>query len=283
VPEPDLPLVVLLAGAARRFGGRPKALVPVGPAGESILDLLAADARAAGFSRLVLVVRPELEEQVLVRARGWRDEPPVAIAHQHVPAGRDRPRGTAEAVLAARAAVAGDGRGGPGFAVANGDDVYGPAALALAARHLRTGTGGHGLVAFPVADTLLSDRPVSRALCQVAADGRLLGLAEGVVERVGERLRWTGAGRAVELGGNESVSVNLWAFRPDIVAALDAAVHRFLAAGPGPDDEVRLPDVVADLLPAQPVTVLPAPGRCYGITHPDDEAAVRACLAAERA
>ena len=51
-------LVMMAAGAARRYGGC-KPLAPVGLHGEAVIDLLVSDAVAAGFGRIVLVLHPE--------------------------------------------------------------------------------------------------------------------------------------------------------------------------------------------------------------------------------
>ena len=55
--ETPLPLVILAAGRARRYGGC-KPLAPVGPNGEAVIDLVASDALAAGFDTIVLVLGP---------------------------------------------------------------------------------------------------------------------------------------------------------------------------------------------------------------------------------
>ena len=47
------------------------------------------------------------------------------------------------------------------------------------------------------------------------------------------------------------------------------------------ESEVLLPEVVADSLATTPFTVLPATGRCIGVTHPDDLALVQAEVARE--
>ncbi len=53
----DPVLVILAAGRAKRYGGC-KPLAPVGPHGEAVIDLVASDALAAGFSAVVLVLGP---------------------------------------------------------------------------------------------------------------------------------------------------------------------------------------------------------------------------------
>jgi len=56
VPKPSL--VILAAGRARRYGGL-KQLAPIGVHGEALIDLIASDAFAAGFERIVIVVNPD--------------------------------------------------------------------------------------------------------------------------------------------------------------------------------------------------------------------------------
>lgn len=55
-----LTLVILAAGLSTRYGGL-KQLEPVGPSGAVLFDYGIYDAVRAGFSRFVLVVRPEIE------------------------------------------------------------------------------------------------------------------------------------------------------------------------------------------------------------------------------
>ena len=50
-------IVILAAGRAKRYGGC-KPLAPVGPHGDAVVDLVASDALAAGFGRVVLVLGP---------------------------------------------------------------------------------------------------------------------------------------------------------------------------------------------------------------------------------
>src|SRR5439155_16376852 len=97
-----LTLVVMAAGLGTRFGG-PKQLSPVGPSGETLLDYAIYDAMSAGFTRAVLVIREELRAPVRDHvARVIGAALPVDYVEQRVPAGRVKPWGTGQAVLAAR-------------------------------------------------------------------------------------------------------------------------------------------------------------------------------------
>src|SRR5262245_64772315 len=102
-------VVVMAAGIGSRYGGL-KQIEPVGPAGETLLDYSLFDARRAGFSRLVFVIRRDIES-AFRDAVGRRYEAlgDVAYAFQSledvpagivVPAGRTKPWGTGQAGLA---------------------------------------------------------------------------------------------------------------------------------------------------------------------------------------
>ena len=71
--------------------------------------------------------------------------------------------------------------------------------------------------------------------------------------------------------------MNLWGFTPAFHVALEAAMDA--ATGASEEAEVLLPEVVAHSLTSFPFTVLPATGRCIGVTHPDDLSLVQAELA----
>ena len=55
-------LVIMAAGIGSRFGGGIKQLAPVGPNGEIIMDYSIHDAIEAGFSKVVFIIRRDLEK-----------------------------------------------------------------------------------------------------------------------------------------------------------------------------------------------------------------------------
>lgn len=55
-------LVILAAGIGSRFKGGIKQLQSVGPAGECIMDYSIYDALEAGFSRIVFIIRKDIED-----------------------------------------------------------------------------------------------------------------------------------------------------------------------------------------------------------------------------
>lgn len=276
-------LVVMAAGAGSRFGG-PKQLVPIGPGGETLLEYTLFDALRSGVDRAVLVVRREAMEafraSVGARIAGRVDLELAVQELADVPDGtpvlatRSKPWGTGHAVLAARHGVDGP------FLLANGDDFYGAGAIAAVARFLRERADGWALATWPLAATLSPHGPVSRGVCTVGEDDLLLAIREHTGVAMHEGLVDHDGGA---LSGREPVSMNLWGFRPDVLAILAEGFARFLAGrGQDPDAEYQLPTEVDAARRAGQATVwtVPAGETWFGLTHSSDLEAARARIAA---
>jgi CTP:molybdopterin cytidylyltransferase MocA len=283
--ERHAPLVVLAAGRATRYGGV-KPLAPVGVGGEAVIDVLASDALAAGFQRIVLVIGEDTGAAVRYHVeRTWPDDVDVRFSVQHTP------DGTVGAVCAAASALDPASH----FAVANADDLPSVGALASLAAHLSGEAPTDVLVSFRLADTVIGSSPVTRGLCTIGDDGTLLALEERrhVTPLPDGRFVADDGRQPRELDPDQPVSVNLWGFSP--------AMHEVFAAAMAvpSSGEVLLPDVVHHLLVGRAdgvlggggarhggagrfrIDVLRAAGRCIGVTHADDVPLVTAALARE--
>ena len=58
----DTTLVIMAAGIGSRFGWGIKQLEPVGPNGEIIMDYSIYDALKAGFTKVIFIIRKDLEK-----------------------------------------------------------------------------------------------------------------------------------------------------------------------------------------------------------------------------
>jgi molybdopterin-guanine dinucleotide biosynthesis protein A len=264
-------MVILAAGMGSRFGG-PKQLVPIGPAGESILDYNAHDAARAGVDRIVAVTRPELQEAVGARLEASTRGVETVVALQHLPPGRTKPLGTTEAVLVGAAHVDGP------FGVANADDLYGPDSFVAAVRCLRQAPDTAAVVGFPLGHTVPTAGSVSRALLQVGTEGqdRIVGIHEvHGISRAGAGWIPAEVPGVGLVGDRTMVSMNLWAFPLSMVALLREALDEFVAAGSR--EELLLPEVVGRLVGAgrARVDLVTSDERWSGLTNPDDVDLVR--------
>jgi hypothetical protein len=285
-------LLVLAAGMGSRYAGL-KQIDRFGPGGETIMDYSVHDALAAGFGRVVFVIRRDFEA-AFREAVGGKYERRIAVDYVFqqvddlpagfgVPAGRTKPWGTTHAIWSARRAI------GEPFVSINADDYYGKRPFVALAEHLAKTATAAGLVeycvaGYPVLGTLSEHAAVTRAICQVDRDGFLQALVERTkVERTSGGARYLDeAGRAHTLSGAEVVSMNFWGFTPTVFEQLERHLVRFLEAqrGGATNAECLIPVVVGELIQeaAARVRVLRISDRWFGVTHPEDKPIVMSTI-----
>jgi hypothetical protein len=147
-------LVILAAGMGSRYGGL-KQIDRFGPSGETIMDYSLHDALAAGFAKVVFVIRRDFESSFRAVVSG-QYENCMSVEHVFqelgdmptgftVPSGRTKPWGTAHAIWCARRTVK------EPFVSINADDYYGRNSFKTASEHLmRPAVGdGRGTVGAP--------------------------------------------------------------------------------------------------------------------------------------
>jgi hypothetical protein len=271
-------LLILAAGLGSRYAGV-KWNDPVGPAGETIVEYSLYDARLAGFGRIVFVIRKEQEklgrEFVAERiGRRMTLEYVIQDLHRiphgfHVPPNRAKPWGTTHAILGCAGAIH------EPFAVMNLADFYGVHSLCAVANHLRSGSSDQAMVGFVLRNTLSDYRPVPRAVCQISPTNCLEKIVEMKdIEKDGGRIRNTDAsGREIRLTGDETVSMNLWGFTPEIFKPLREHFVRFLDKHhDDPNAECYLPNTVNSMIQeAQArVKVLASREDWFGLTDRGD-------------
>lgn len=282
-------LVVMAAGMGSRFGGL-KQVEPIGPRGESLVDFSIYDAVAAGFDKVVFVIKHSIDG-VFRETVGRRTEERVAVEYVYqeldrlpegfsVPAGREKPWGTGHAILCCEDAVR------EPFAVINADDFYGASGYGEIYRHLRD-KNSYCMVGFRLGDTVTENGTVSRGVCSTE-NGLLRGITEHT--KIDGRCRSTAPdGTVRQLSPDTVVSMNMWGFTPSIFPVLQGAFREFLAEnGDSLKAEFFFNTVLDGLIHTgeQTVTVLPGSDKWYGVTYREDKepvvAAIRALIDAGR-
>ena len=228
--EPSL--VILAAGMGSRFGGI-KQITPVDDRGHAIIDFSLYDAYRAGFRKVVFIIKQAIEQDfrsvIADRMAKYFD---VRLVFQEldmlpegfsVPEGRVKPWGTAHATLCAAPAVDGP------FAVINADDYLGAGAF-QALYDFMTGLRGEheqAMVAYQLRNTVTENGTVARGICSVK-DGFLTDVVERTkIEKRGNDAAYTEDGETwVPLSGELPVSMNCWAFGPEM---MDELCSRFPA------------------------------------------------------
>lgn len=267
-----------------RYGGL-KQMDPMGPHGETVLEYSVFDAIRAGFGKVVFVIREEFAEAFKqgVGAR-FADRIEVEYAFQKlddlpggfsIPAGREKPWGTAHAVRAARHCI--DGH----FAVINADDFYGQDAYQRAASFFDSLPPGSdnamALIGYPLENTLSDHGHVNRGICQTDEAGLLTNVEEFLnIEREQDGVVRGNAldGKRHIVADGTLVSMNFWAFSAGFFPALEEALTRFLAeSGDQLKSECYIPTVVDHLIHAghAQCPVLRTTSSWFGVTYPEDK------------
>lgn len=271
-------LVILAAGMGSRYGGL-KQIDPIGPSGEPLMDYSVYDALRAGFTKLVFVIRRDIERP-FKETIGRRFEERIAVdyvfqeldrlpAGHSAPTSRRKPWGTAHAILVAAGIVH------EPFAVINADDFYGTHSFRTLAEQLDSGSTDYAMVGFVLRNTLSEFGSVSRGVCQVGTAGFLENIVELTkIESRDSSIQYTDkSGQPRSLSGEEIVSLNLWGFTPAVFGQLEEEFTSFLKQrGQEEAAEFFISSVVDRLIAAGTarVKVLPTPDSWFGITYRED-------------
>lgn len=281
-------LVIMAAGLGSRFGGD-KQITAVGPADEMLMEYSAYDAIAAGFQKIVFILKRDMVD-VVRKACGDRLSRRVEVCYAvqsyedipawySIPPARVKPFGTVHAVLSVRPYVK------EPFAVLNADDYYGAEAFRIMHLSLLSMQEGEAsMVAYRLGNTLSENGAVTRGVCLCGKDGRLIGVDER------HNLASDGQGMVLdrENGSRYSpdtpVSMNFWGFLPSVFTQMQDYFENFLHTL-APDSltgECLLPVMVNDLVRAGTLRVgmNTTNDTWFGMTYREDYEPIRAKLRA---
>ena len=273
----------MAAGMGSRFGGL-KQVAAVGPDGQAILDFSVYDAKRAGFTEVVFVIKHAIEQEFKATV-GARVEKvlPVKYVFQEldklpegfaVPEGREKPWGTGHAILCCKDAVKNP------FAVINADDFYGASAYQKISEGLED-TDNFCMVGFKLSNTVTENGYVSRGVCSVE-NGFLVDVDEHT--KIDSECKFVREDGSVgSLSPDTVVSMNMWGFTPDIFKYLGEFFVDFMKEkGTELKSEFFLPSVVDSLIKSgeKKAKVLVAEDKWYGVTYKEDLEAVVSAIKA---
>lgn len=268
----DATLLVMAAGAGSRFGGL-KQIEPIGKNGEVLLDYSVYDAVNAGFSKIVFVIKKEIERDFRdVIGKRIEKKADVEYAFQNLDdlpggfdkvSGRVKPWGTVQAVLCARDVI------NTPFVVINSDDYYGKNVYSYLTEHFKT-SGEMCMAAYELGNTLSDNGTVTRGVCEVE---------NGYLKSVTEHYNLD---KNTSLPLDTKVSMNIWGFYPDVFPKLESGFINFLKNLKDPmKDEYILPVFVDELIKNEnaKIKVLTTKDTWIGMTYREDLPFVKAAMA----
>ena len=287
-------LVVMAAGMGSRYGGL-KQIDPVGRHGEIIMDYSLYDALEAGFEKVVFIINHRIEKDFYdVVGRRAEKHMEVRYVFQQpdamlpagftVPEGREKPWGTAHALLCCKNDV------NEPFAAINADDYYGKRAFSVLYDYLKNAKDGDkadfSMVGYLAKNTLTEHGSVARGVCEVDQKGELVNIVERLkIFKTPEGPAYTeDDGKTfVHFPEDNLVSMNFFGFTPALFPALEARFPAFLteAIEKNPlKGEFLIPQEVGRMLQAgkASVRVLSSPDRWYGVTYREDKPEVQLAL-----
>lgn len=203
---------------------------PVDDAGHIIMDYSIHDAIGAGFNHVVFIIRKDIEKEF----KEVIDDRIASICSSHnvtvdyafqninnipgeLPAGRIKPWGTGQAVLAAKDVIK------TMFIFINADDYYGKEGFKAVHEYLVNG-GKSCMDGFVLKNTLSDNGGVTRGICKMDEDNNLTE----VVETKNIIRTETGAevdGVVVDV--NSLVSMNMWGLTPESLYVLEDGFKEF--------------------------------------------------------
>ncbi len=286
----DKTLLIMAAGMGSRYGGD-KQVDGMGPNGEILLEYSVFDALAAGFTKVVFIIKRGFEgiirkmvgDQLAqrVKVEYVYQEFDTLPAWYTLPEGRVKPFGTVHAVLCARDVIH------EPFAVINADDYYGRAPYGIVGKRIQTLAPQREacMVGYYLKNTVSENGHVTRGVCETDENGSLKSVTETykIAPFADGTIRDTHTDEnGVILDPNSLVSMNLFGFTPWI---FDAAQQRFDAflRGIAPGDlkaEYVLPVLIDQLMKEEGlrVDVLATDASWFGVTYQQDKPFVQAQL-----
>lgn len=286
----DTTLVIMAAGIGSRFGGGIKQLEPVGPNGEIIMDYSIYDALKAGFTKVIFIIRKDLEkdfreiignriEKIIDVEYAFQelDDLPMGFSR---PEGRTKPWGTGQAVLSIKGKLKG------AFAVINADDFYGSEVFKIMHEYLVGKNYGKSDIfdlcmgGFILKNTLSENGGVSRGVCKVSSDNILEDVKETYeIKFKGTQLLGVdGDGKEVKLDPEQFVSMNMWGLPEKFLEELEKGFPKFLGNIKEGDlkKEYLLPTIIDVCIKEgrAKVKVLRTEDKWFGVTYKEDKESV---------
>ena len=275
-------LLIMAAGMGSRFGGL-KQLEPVGPNGEFIIDYSIYDAIRAGFERVVFIIKEENYE-IFKDTIGKRIEDKIRVEYvfQDInelpegfscPEGREKPWGTAHAILAAKNIIK------ESFGIINADDFYGLDAYEKLAEFLKgienNNSSEFAVIGYPVSKTLSNGGSVKRGIMLEDDENNILiDLCESLIEYKDNQLIATPllGGDSFVVSDYALVSMNMFGFTPEIFKYLSIGFKTFLKENDLLTAEFLLPEFLnTSLTKLWNVKIIRTDANWYGITYREDK------------
>lgn len=279
-------LLILAGGLGSRYKGK-KQIDPMGPSGECLMEYSIYDAKNAGFTQVVLAINDYFNEETKNHFQEIADSIGIQLdfavqrlstflpeKHEDKLENREKPWGTAHAVLAAKEFIKNP------FVVINADDYYNKHAFEKAYELISQGkinSEHYGMVAYHLPATLSDNGTVSRGVCTVENNLLKTVVEHHKIQRLEEDITCEdGEGTPKTLPEDTWVSMNFWILDSSIFKEIQEKFDIFLSHLKTPKDEFYIPFVVDEMIHDGKIDVVveKSKDRWFGVTYPQDKETV---------
>ena len=273
-------LIVLAATMGSRYGGL-KQLEGIGPNGETILDFSIYDAIQVGFRRIIFVISKHFDREFKQLVSG-KYEHLVDIEYVYqdlegIPEEKRNPQrkllyGSVRAVLMCKGLV------NEPFGVINAVNFYQRESFVLLYKELgllSQSTDYCTNICYRLKNVLSENVGVTRGICDVNPEGYLQSVTdcENVELVSGKPMYANTLHRWIPLNDDDFVSMNMWAFRAEVIDEMQKAFDLFLDQY-GQDLKAHLPIpefVNQRIREGARVKVVETPAHWMGLVSQDDK------------
>ena len=283
-------LVILAAGMASRYGSM-KQVQSFGPSGETIMDYSIYDAIAAGFKKVVFIIREDFAQDFKdifePRLKGKIETAYVyqslhSFAGNHViPSTRQKPWGTAQAVLCCKNEVK------EPFAVINADDYYGKDSFKKAYDFIANKCTDQKLavIGYQLANTLSEHGSVSRGVISVNDKNEMTGITERlkIYRAEDENIVFEENNTLTTLPDSTTVSMNFFCFAPGYIDLCETEFQKFLNNNINdPKAEFLIPRMADEYIKSGRgvFEMIPTSAKWFGVTYKEDAPIAKATIQA---
>ena len=274
-------LVILAAGIGSRYGQGIKQLAKMDDNGYTIIDYSIYDAIKAGFNKVVFVIRKDIEKDFKeIIGNRISEKIEVSYTYQSLdlpecfekPQQRQKPWGTVPALISCKNIVK------EPFLIINADDYYGKEPYIDMYNFLDKeykGTNKIALAGYKLQNTLSKNGKVTRGICLVDEQNHLIDIKEThkIFLENGKLSAKENLNSDI-LNTNSLVSMNMWAFFPEIIDIAYDYYIKYLERNKNNliEAEYVLPDFIAELLRDKKakVKLIPTSAKWIGITYKED-------------
>ena len=280
-------LVILAAGMASRYGSM-KQIQGFGPSGETIMEYSIYDAIAAGFTKVVFIIRKDFAEDFKnifePKLKGKIETAYVfqqldSFTGNHViPADRVKPWGTAHAVLCCKDEVK------EPFAVINADDFYGKDSFVKAYNFLITKCSDKhfAVIGYELINTLSEHGSVSRGVISINDKNEMTGIDERLkIYKKDGVIVYEEDDKLTELAPETKVSMNFFCYTPEYIRMCEEEFENFLTANlQNLKAEFLIPRMADHYIKSGRgvIEIVPTSAKWFGVTYKEDAPIVKASV-----